>query len=227
MCGRTSLYVDPGRVTTRFGATFDVAYAPRYNVAPRERLAVVPNDRDDTITTQEWGLLPPWADGVDDEPRPINARAETLAETSLFAPSLAERRCLVVVDGFYEWRGGRGHNQPYRFHFAGDEPFAFAGLWNRFDDGETLETVTIVTTEANDIVEPVHDRMPVILDEREESTWLHGSTDDALDLLDPYRGEGFDSYPVRTLVNDPANDSPAVLLEDESATTQRGLDEFE
>ncbi|MFW5919382.1 MAG: SOS response-associated peptidase, partial [Halanaeroarchaeum sp.] len=108
MCGRTSLYVDPDDLVERFEAALDFEYEPRYNVAPGDALAVVPDDREDTITRQEWGLVPSWADDPDDGPRPINARAETVDEKPTFRDAFERRRCLVLADGFYEWAGSRG-----------------------------------------------------------------------------------------------------------------------
>lgn len=226
MCGRTSLYAALPRLEERFDAEAALDYRPRYNVAPSQDLATITNADEDTITAQNWGLLPPWADGPTDGPRPINARAETVAEKPTFRDALAERRCLVLADGFYEWRGERGHKQPYRIHLAGDEPFAFAGLWNRWEaSGDSLETVTIVTTEANDVVAPIHHRMPVILERDAEREWLRADVDQALDLLDPYAGSDLQAYPISTRVNDASFDDPEVLVE-VAAQEQSGLEEF-
>ena len=226
MCGRTSLYRDPIDIEDAFDAAIAFDYRPRYNIAPREDLAVITADADETITAKEWGLVAPWADDPDDGPRPINARAETVAEKSMFAEAFAERRCLVLADGFYEWHDpGRGQKQPYRIH-RGDEPFAFAGVWNRFEaNGDTLDTVAIITTEANAVVEPIHDRMPVILGPGTEREWLHADTDVATTSLEPYGGDDLEAYSISTRVNDPSFDDPAVLVET-SVGEQSGLGDF-
>ena len=227
MCGRTSLYVDPAELEAAFDATIAFDYRPRYNIAPRDDLAVVTNVDDETIDRQEWGLVAPWADSPDDGPRPINARAETVDEKPTFEAAFRERRCLVLADGFYEWQAaeGRGPKQPYRVHLAGNAPFAFAGVWNRHEfGGEPFESVVIVTTEANDVVAPIHDRMPVIVDRGREREWLHAGPDDAKRLLRPYAGDDLRAYPISTRVNDPSNDDPQVLVEE--STQQRGLGEF-
>ena len=212
MCGRTSLYVDPDDLAERFEADFDFEYEPRYNVAPGDDLVVLPDDREDTITRQEWGLVPSWADDPDEGPRPINARAETVDEKPTFRDAFERRRCLVLGDGFYEWAGSRGSKRPHRVHLTDDRPFAMAGLWDRWENGSTIESVTIVTTEANDVVAPIHDRMPIILEPENEREWLHADPSQAHDLLDPYAGDDLETYPISTTVNDPSNDSPDVLL---------------
>lgn len=225
MCGRTSLYVDPDDLVERFDAAPDFEYERRYNVAPADDLAVIPDDREETITRQEWGLVPSWADDPDAGPRPINARAETVDEKPTFRVPFERQRCLVLADGFYEWGGSRGSKQPYRIHLADDDPFAMAGLWDRWENGTTIESVTIATTEANEIVAPIHDRMPVILDPDEERDWLHADPSMAHDLLDPYGGNDLETYPISTAVNDPSNDSPGVLLPDDRGE-QSGLSDF-
>lgn len=227
MCGRTSLYVDPGELEAAFDATIAFDYEPRYNIAPRDELAVVTNDDDGTIGLKEWGLIAPWADDPEESPRPINARAETVDEKPTFVEAYRRRRCLVLADGFYEWREPkhRGSKRPYRIHLEDDEPFAFAGVWNRTEwNGDVLETVAIVTTDANDVVEPIHDRMPVILERGSERDWLHADADEAKRYLEPYGGDDLEAYPISTRVNDPSFDDPRILLEE--STEQRGLGDF-
>ena len=227
MCGRTSLYAELGVLEDRFDATADFEYEPRYNIVPRQDLAVIRNTTTETISQQNWGLLAPWADDPEDGPRPINARAETIAEKPMFKDAFAERRCLVLADGFYEWKGNRGSKQPYRIVREDQEPFAFAGLWNRWEsNGDTLETVTILTTEPNEVVEPIHDRMPVMLDGEDERMWLAaGDVEELQGVLGPYPSEELRTYPVSKRVNDPANDSPEVVVEADIGN-QVGFDEF-
>ncbi|MFB6149164.1 MAG: SOS response-associated peptidase [Halobacteriales archaeon] len=228
MCGRISLAVPQSVLETRFDATATQPIHSRYNIAPGDDLAVVPNETSDSITFFEWGLLPNWVDEPADFPMPINARAETITEKPTFREAFERRRCLVLADGFYEWGGDRGSKRPYRITLADGDPFAMAGLWERWQpptngnaEHATRTTVTVVTTDANDLVGEIHDRMPVILDPTEESQWLE-ATDPAARtaLLDPYPADGLELSAVSTAVNDPTNDDPSIL------ETQPGLDEF-
>ena len=235
MCGRTSLFAPQAAVEERFDARASQPLEPRYNLAPGEDLAVVRNDAPESIDQLRWGLVPHWADDPESGPRPINARAETVDEKPTFRDAFAERRCLVIADGFYEWKAN-GKKQPYRVTIGENEPFAFAGLWERWrrdagngedeNEGEDdLRTVTIITTEANELVAPIHDRMPVILAADEERRWLAGEGEPK-ELLDPYDGSDLRTYPVSTAVNDPSNDSPAVVEPIDASGGQQGLDDF-
>jgi len=224
MCGRLSLAVSPEVVAERFGARPPPALTVRYNVAPGQSLAAIRNDAPDRIAPLEWGLVPAWAD--DPGTGHVNARAETIAEKPSFREAYAERRCLALADGYYDWADERGRGtRPYRFVRPDREPFAMAGIWERREAGDEIrETVAIVTTEPNGVVEGIHHRMPVILDREEEARWLDG--DDAGALLDPYPEENLEAYPVSDAVNDPANDSPAVI-EEADPPEQTGLEEFD
>jgi putative SOS response-associated peptidase YedK len=227
MCGRTSLFAPQSAVEARFDATAVEPLEPRYNIAPREELAVVRNDAPDTIDLLEWGLLPSWVENAEAAPRPINARAETIADKPTFAEAFEQRRCLVLADGFYEWQDTRGGKQPYRVERTDGGPFAMAGLFERWEtEGRTEATVTVVTTEPNAVVEPLHHRMAVVLDPDEEDVWL-SDADPTIhrDLLDPSPAEQWRSYPVSTRVNDPANDDPSVV-EEVTLEKQTGLEEF-
>jgi len=229
MCGRYSLFAPPGDIEARFDAAFAFEFEPRYNAAPSQSLPVVTDADPDTIQRMEWGLVPSWADSRSDHAY-INARAETLREKRSFADAYESRRCLVPADGMYEWVAEDGGKQPYRVALPDDDLFAMAGLYERWeppqrqtglgefgasgsDDGgqdEVIETFTIVTTEPNDTVSDLHHRMAVILDPDEEAEWLTGTTDAVADLLGPYGGP-MRTYPVSTAVNDPSNDSPAII----------------
>ncbi|WP_157971589.1 SOS response-associated peptidase, partial [Halorussus litoreus] len=195
MCGRLSLFADPGVVTERFDAEPTRPLEPRYNVAPSQSHPVVRNDDRDAIRYPTWGLVPQWAD--DPGSGHVNARAETLAEKPSFREAFAERRCLVLADGFYDWKQTPTGKQPYRFEREDREPFALAGLWEpapgasdrrpgasdrRPSTGDASgrsnagATFTVVTTEPNAVVEPVHHRMPVLLStEAEQERWLRGT----------------------------------------------------
>ncbi|MFB6085996.1 MAG: SOS response-associated peptidase [Halodesulfurarchaeum sp.] len=213
MCGRTSLFRPQPEIERRFDATFDRDVEPRYNIAPGDELSVVHEADQDTLTVDEWGFVPSWADAFDAGPRPINARAETIREHDLFRSAFENRRALVIADGFYEWAGERGGKQPFRVAREGNALFAMAGIWSRWTgNGEERRTVAIITTEANEVVEPIHDRMPVILPPDRESAWLEPeSLERAKALLRPSDAADLERYPISTVVNDPSNDSPAVI----------------
>jgi putative SOS response-associated peptidase YedK len=234
MCGRYSLFVPPEDLADRFGVRVE-EYRPRYNAAPGQRLPVITDASPDRLTRLEWGLIPGWADERSDGGH-INARAETVAEKASFRPAfeqsggeLAAGRCLVPADGFYEWVEEESGKQPYRVTLADERPFLMAGLWARWQppttqtgldaftgggadaESEPVETFTIVTTEPNEFVADLHHRMAVILADDEAETWLTADPERAEGLLEPYPGEEMAAYPVSTAVNDPANDSPAVV----------------
>ena len=161
-----------------------------------------------------WGLVPSWAKEEAIGSRLINARAETVTEKPAFRAAFRSRRCLVLADGFYEWQRLGTRKQPYFISFRDRRPFAFAGLWERWQSGSgrSVESCTIITTSANEAVAPVHDRMPVILDPHDHAAWLDtGSKEsgDLIHLLRPQPSEAMEAFPVSLLVNNPANDLPA------------------
>ncbi len=230
MCGRTSLAVDVGRLSNRFGALpgDGVDIPERYNIAPGDDLAAIQNDAPEEIDLIEWGFIPEWADDPSDVPIPINARSETVAEKPMFEEAFQQRRCCILADGFYEWGGQRGSKQPYRIERVDRDPYAYAGLWETWipSEGDARVTCTILTTEANDVVGEIHDRMPVMLEPDQEATWLNGADVDELQAVcDPYPDEELRAHPVSKRVNNPENDSPE-LLEEIDIGEQSGLDEF-
>ncbi|HEY8342881.1 MAG TPA: SOS response-associated peptidase [Calditerricola sp.] len=178
---------------------------PRYNVAPaQDVLAVVPNsDGGRKAVRLRWGLVPSWAR----EPKagPINARAETAAEKPMFRQSIRRRGCLILADGFYEWDNREPRKQPYLFRLEDEAPFAFAGLWERWEGpGGPLLTCCLLTARANELVAPIHDRIPVILRPEWEASWLDLEIAAPRELepaLEPYPAEEMQSYPVSTRVN--------------------------
>ncbi|WP_276299393.1 SOS response-associated peptidase [Halorussus lipolyticus] len=226
MCGRTSLFAPAEAVAQRFDAEPTEPLEPRYNVSPGQKHPVVRNDALDAIQFPTWGLVPQWSDDAPSSGH-INARSETLAEKPSFREAFAERRCLVLADGFYDWKPTPTGKQPYRIERKDRNPFAFAGLWEPETDTRNA-TFTIVTTEPNAVVEEVHHRMPVMLDRDEEDRWLRESDPEVLgDLLDPYPADEMRAYPVSSAVNDPGNDSPEVIEEVPAEDdVQTGLDEF-
>jgi len=235
MCGRYSLFVSPETLAERFDVSVS-GYERRYNAAPSQTLPVI-SDRDhDSLTAMEWGLVPPWAT-AENEGKHINARAETVASKPTFADALQQNnhdelrtgRCLVPADGFYEWVETREGKQPHRVTVNDGEPFAMAGLWTQWQpetkqtgldafttseqpSRETVrETFTIVTTEPNSVVGELHHRMAVILPRAAEREWLTGDVETALNLCEPYPATEMQHYPVSTAVNNPANDTAAVV----------------
>ena len=214
MCGRNSLFIPQSDLEDRLDADVasDVEYRPRYNIAPGSSLEVVTNEAPGEIVQHHWGLLPFWADEIDDGY--INARSETAHEKRAFKNAWEKRPCLVLSSGFYEWQQTNGGpKQPYRVYREGDDPtIAMAGLWQTTTIGnEDVQSVTILTTDPNDVVAPIHDRMPVVLPEDEEQTWLSAGPDERRDLCHPYPDNDLDAYPISTLVNNPSNDDARVI----------------
>lgn len=229
MCGRTSLAAKVGPLSNRFNATpaDGVSIKPRYNIAPRDDLVAITNDEPTEMDNLQWGLLPHWANDPEDVPRPINARSETVSEKPMFRDALEKRRCLILADGFYEWKGTRGGKQPYRIEQPGREPYAYAGLWDTWEhNGDSVRTCTILTTKANTVVADIHNRMPVILNPEDENTWLSGGDVEVIQsLCKPYPADDLRAYPVSKRVNNPENDTPD-LFEEIDIGEQSGLDEF-
>lgn len=195
MCGRYAVAVDPEQLASRFNAELpSEPIPPRQNAAPTEHLPVLLNEGPRRIELLRWGLIPSWADDPSIGSRLINARAETLAEKPSFRSALKSRRCLVLANAFYEWqKTEEGKKVPYRIALKTGEPFAFAGLWENWRDpsGQPVRTFTIITTEPNDLVATIHNRMPVILRPEAEAPWLgaNGVSDDWKDMLGPYPAE--------------------------------------
>jgi len=193
---------------------------PRYNIAPSQRIAAVAeieNERE--ISLFKWGLVPHWAKDESIGNKLINARAETLTEKPSFREAFARRRCIIPVSGFYEWmRAAKGAKQPFYFYLKEKEVFGFAGLWEEWLDketGELTETCTIITTEANEVLKPVHDRMPVILKSDSYEEWLNPKIKDTAKLqnqLVPYPANEMSSHAVSRAVNSPSEDSAELIV---------------
>ena len=218
MCGRYTLTAQLSFLADLFG--FDaqgVSYAPSYNIPPTQEVLVVTAEGGRRqAQTMRWGLIPSWAKGLSMGNRAINARAETLDERPAFKEALTSRRCLVPADGFYEWRRQAGRSLPYRAVLRSGGPFAFAGLWDQWlsPDGELVRSCAIVTTSANEVMAPIHDRMPVILPRKYWEVWLDHRVQSVpflKSLLKPYLSEEMCAYPVPPLVNSPLNNSPEVI----------------
>ncbi len=213
MCGRFTQATEGEIIARVFDLAETPALSPRYNIAPTQAVAAVrAGEGGRRLDGLRWGLIPSWAKDRAIGDRMINARAETLAAKPAFRSAFRARRCLIVADGFYEWKKVGGRKQPHLIAFRDRRPFAFAGLWERWDGDGPVESCTIVTTTANDVVAPIHDRMPVILDPGEFTLWLDPKVTDTsrvAGLLRPYAPDLLEAHPVGLLVNNPANDSPA------------------
>ena len=214
MCGRFTLTTNLGAIAARFGVVrFLEEVGPRYNIAPTQTVIVVSDDGTRHLTQMRWGLIPSWAKDPAIGNRMINARAETVATKPAFRVALRMRRCLIPADGFYEWQQQGRRKQPVYIALKTREPFGFAGLWEAWTapDGEEIKSCTIITTEANDLLKPIHDRMPVILSKEAEQVWLDPTVQDParlLPLLAPYAAKSMELYVVGRWVNSPEHDGP-------------------
>ena len=213
MCGRFTLRAAPSVLAQQF-AIFDMPpIGPRFNIAPTQAVPVVrmnpwEGDPRRELVALRWGLIPGWAKDPAIGNRMINARAETVAEKPAYRTAFRRRRCLVPADGFYEWQRIGPKKQPYFIHKLDDGPFALAGLWESWQapDQSHIESFTVLTTEPNDVVRPIHDRMPVILNESDYSLWLDPAVKEPrvlAPLLKPYRADAMESYRVGPEVNKP------------------------
>jgi putative SOS response-associated peptidase YedK len=210
MCGRYALHTLLGELQEYFGLFDAIDFKPHYNVAPSYHMPIVREDETGRhLALAQWGFIPHWSKGAP-KVKPINARAETLADKPTFRDSFKRRRCLVPANGFYEWKREGKLKQPYYIKLRSSEILTFAGLWDRWrgPDGP-LDTFTIITTDANDTMRPIHDRMPVILEPEMHDDWLKSA---GKEVLTPYK-EGMTSYPISRRVNSPENDSREIIDE--------------
>jgi putative SOS response-associated peptidase YedK len=221
MCGRFTLR-SPASILAEQFAIFDMApIGPRFNIAPTQAVPVVRMNRREGEPRRElvalrWGLIPGWAKDPAIGNRMINARAETVAEKPAYRTAFRRRRCLVPADGFYEWQRIGGKKQPFFIHMRDDGPFALAGLWELWEapDHSRIESFTVLTTEPNDVVRPIHNRMPVILNQSDYSLWLDPAVEDPgmlAPLLRPYRADSMESYPVSSHVSNPRHEDPSCI----------------
>lgn len=218
MCGRYSQAAGLGSLSARFGLEPpDFPLPPRYNIAPTQNAPVVVLEDRRRLRLMRWGLIPRWAKDPAIGSRMINARAETIREKPSFKIPFERGRCLVLADGFFEWKKEVASRlkTPMLIRLKDAKPFAFAGLFDRWRGPEEKEIVsyTIITTSANEAIKPIHDRMPVILRQEDEGVWLDPKTslEQAERLLVPYPAAEIESHPVSTLVNSPSHDSPDCL----------------
>ncbi|HEU5098236.1 MAG TPA: SOS response-associated peptidase [Roseiflexaceae bacterium] len=215
MCGRYSLVP-----TENIAARFDVqqeqlALSPRYNVAPGQSLPVVVRNSPNRLVEMQWGLIPSWSKEPRAQFSTINARAETVAKSPAFRGPFKSRRCLVPASGFYEWQRTSDGKQPFCIRLKDDELFAFAGLYDVWHDpeGNELYSYTIITTAPNELVAPIHNRMPVILHRDDEDAWLDKKTEPAhlMSLLAAYPASEMQAYPVSRALNSPANEGAELM----------------
>jgi len=218
MCGRFTLTLDPGELQELLNlGPFVHIVQPRYNIAPSQPVPIVRDPEKRAVELYQWGLVPFWADDPKIGYRMINARSETAHEKPSFRAAFKYRRCLILADGFFEWKAGeKGSSKtPYLFKLKNDHPFTFAGLYENWQspDGGELNTCTILTCQPNELVEEYHNRMPVMLGEQARWAWLDPETsqNDLLALLVPYPADEMKCHAVSTTVNSPNNDQPEVV----------------
>lgn len=218
MCGRYALHADRPKLISAFELSECPEVTPRYNIAPMQPALVVRQRSTGERVAHflRWGLVPSWAKDASVAARLINARCETLAEKPSFRSAYKRRRCIVPASGFYEWKVEDGGKQPYYIHPAGAELFGFAGLWERWapPEGEPLDTFTIITTEANSAMAPIHERMPAILAPGDFGLWLSGETEPDLlrQLLTPCDTNWLEMHPVGKLAGNIKNESRELIL---------------
>ncbi len=218
MCGRFTLRTPPKDLVEVFQLLHALEMVPRYNIAPTQPVAVIRRGATcREMSLLRWGLVPSWAKDTKIGASLINARADTIAAKPSFRTAFKRRRCLIPADGFYEWQKGEGKTkQPFYIRMKKDYPFAFAGLWEHWEgpDNSAIDSCTIVTTDTNDTLRSLHDRMPVILHEEDYDRWLDPKAQDPTqlsELLKPYPSEEMTAFPISTLVNNARNESPQCI----------------
>lgn len=207
MCGRFTQRQPAASLKKEFKVEEVPTVEAQYNISPTQNILSVrqmPDGRE--MGLLKWGLIPSWAKDSSMGAKLINARSETVTEKPSFREAFRKRRCIIPADGFYEWQRTGGKKQPFFFQMHDERPFVFAGLWDRWksQEGEMIDTCTILTTEANDVLRPVHDRMPVILYPEDYDLWLDDDvrkSDLRYELLRPFPGSEMIAYPVSTLIN--------------------------
>jgi len=214
MCGRFEIHSAIDLIAKIFGIhEWDIEYSPSYNIAPSQDILLVVNDGKRRLVKSRWGFVPSWSKDVTAGYKMINARAESVADKPSFRQAFQNQRCLVVADGFYEWKKEGTTKRPFYIRLKSGKPIGFAGLYNvwKSPEGEQICTSTIITTDANELLQPLHDRMPVITSPDKYDLWLDPTIHDKALLqavLKPYASEALDTYEVTSKVNSPKNNSP-------------------
>ena len=224
MCGRYAFYSPAEAVRRTFALDELPELEPRYNISPTQSVPAIRagDGGQRTLAMLHWGLVPKWAKEKAIGNRMINARAETIAEKPAYRDAFRRRRCLVAADGWYEWQPAPGGKKPWFIQVRDQQPIGLAGLWERWKDpadGSLLESCTIVTTDASESIRKIHDRMPVVLPEREWDRWLdpaYSNADMLAPDLRPYDPKALAFWPVSRLVNAPKNQGPKLIEEDRS-----------
>lgn len=218
MCGRFSLTTSPTKLAGNFRLLEIPHLDPHYNIPPGSQIAAIRQaDHQRYLDFLHWGLIPPWAEDPKTGYKTINAKAETVHKAPAFRSAFRIKRCLIPADGFYEWQQlDKGRKQPYYIRPKGGGLFAFAGLWEKWQgkEGQLIESCTIITTESNKLIKPIHDRMPLILKPGDYDLWLNPEVTDIRSLqviMKPYPDDKMEAYPVSATVNDPRNDIPECI----------------
>ena len=229
MCGRFTLFSSAKELAELFDAELSLDIQARYNIAPTSQvlaLRVLPENRLRSFSLMRWGLIPPWAKDPKIGSRMINARSETLDEKPSFATAFISRRCLIVTDGFFEWEQKTTAKTPYYIRMTNGKPFAFAGLWERWQSpsGRPIGTCTIITTQANAVLAPFHHRMPVIVDPKDFDDWLNpdnAAIEDLKSLFRPFTADRMIATPVGGHVNNARHEGPRCIEPEENDTDQK------
>lgn len=214
MCGRYSITFSGEELENEFDAKLTDDFYPNYNAAPSQNLPVITNDTPHKIELFRWGLVPHWAKDLNIGNKMINARSETILEKPSFKNAFKTQRCLVLADGYYEWKNENSQKTPYRIVLKDKNIFAFAGIWETWkSEDKIIKTFSIITTEANQYLHDIHNRMPVILEKEHIKPWLDKklSIEDAYSLLKPQPSENFKAYEVSKKVNSPVNNIPELI----------------
>ena len=217
MCGRFSMFSHVKTIEERFKVEEILTRPePRYNIAPMQKIPVIVQREKRQLTEMRWGLIPSWAKDAKIGNRLINARQETVATKPSFRSAFKKRRCLILADSFFEWRKSGSVKTPMLIRLKSEEPFTMAGLYEywKMKSGKMLESCTIVTTEANEFLQPIHKRMPVILRPENEERWMNPDLQEPSEitkLLDPVDQDLLETYEISTFVNSPKNQGEQVI----------------
>ncbi len=221
MCGRYQMSVREDEITVRFNVNvYEELYRPSYNCAPSQKLPVISNDDQANLSFFKWGLIPFWAKDPKIGYKMINAKAETIMQKPSFKNSFKRKRCLVISNGFYEWKKEKHGKIPFRIFLKDEKLFSFAGIWDEWKDSENrpVRTFSILTIKPNKLMEMIHNRMPVILEAKDEQSWLNEEKpEEVVKLLKPFPPEKMEAYKISSLVNSPRNDSGEIINPIEAA----------
>ena len=224
MCGRFEIHSAMELIAQIFGINeWEIDYRPNYNVAPSQDILLVKNEGKRRLVRSRWGFVPSWSKDLASGYKMINARAETLAEKRSFKTAFEKQRCLVVADGFFEWKKEGAVKKPYYIRLKSGKPFGFAGLYNVWTspDGEKITTSTIITTDANELLQPIHNRMPVITPVDKYDEWLDPSINDKdilTPILKPFPSDEMEFYRVTSKMSSVKNNNPENIKQMDTET---------